>query len=186
MVMPEVAKRWTREMVLALPDDGNRYELFDGELLVTPAPTGLHQLALLQLYDLVAPFVRAHRLGVTMWSPADLSLGGDQFSQPDLFVVPWLPRDRRHWSAFPDPVLVVEILSPSTERFDRLVKRPRFQHAGIPQYWVVDLDRRIVERWRPKDERAEVLDERLIWHPDGAAQALQIDLPRYFAEVWGI
>ena len=184
MVMPE-ATRWTRDMVLALPDDGNRYELFDGELLVTPAPTGLHQLALARLFGLVAPYVHANAVGEALWSPADLALGGEQLSQPDLFVMPWLPGGRRLWSAFPDPILVVEILSPSTERFDRTVKRPRFQRAGIPEYWIVDLDRRAVERWRPKDTHPETLDQRLTWHPDGAAEALTIDLPEYFAGVWG-
>ena len=94
MGMPDMARKWTREMVLALPDDGNRYELFDGELLVTPAPAGIHQLAGTRLYDRVAPYVEAHSLGVMLWSPADLHLGGDQLSQPDLFVVPSLPPDR--------------------------------------------------------------------------------------------
>ena len=185
MVMPAPAGRWTREMVLALPDDGNRYELFDGELLVTPAPTGLHQLAVSRLWGSLLPFVELHRLGEIMTSPADLRLGGKQLSQPDLFVVPWLPRDRRDWSGFPDPVLVVEILSPSSERFDRTVKRRRFQRAGIPEYWIVDLDRRVVERWRPRDQDAEIFDQTLTWHPDRAAEALTIDLPRYFEAVWG-
>ena len=172
-------------MVLALPDDGNRYELFDGELLVTPAPTGLHQLALVRLYDSIAPFVRAHGLGVMFWSPADLSLGGDQLSQPDLFILPYLPADRENWSGFPNPILVMEVLSPSTARFDRIIKRRRFQGAGIAEYWVVDLDARAVERWRPNDERPEILDTRLVWLPEGAAQPLEIDLPQLFTEVWG-
>jgi Uma2 family endonuclease len=184
MVMPDAAGRWTREMVLALPDDGNRYELFDGELLVTPAPTGLHQLAVVRLYDLVAPFVRANGLGETMLSPADLALGGTQLSQPDLFVVPDIPADRS-WAHFPDPILVAEILSPSSARLDRIVKRRRFQRAGIPEYWIVDLDTRVIERWRPADERREMLDDRLTWRPDAAAQELTIDLPRFFAEVCG-
>jgi Uma2 family endonuclease len=55
--MPDLVRRWTREEVLALPDDGNRYELFDGELLVTPAPTGPHQVALGSLFSLLAPYV---------------------------------------------------------------------------------------------------------------------------------
>jgi Uma2 family endonuclease len=185
MVMPVPAGSWTREMVLALPDDGNRYELFDGELLVTPAPTGPHQIAISKLWGALFTFVELHRLGEIMTSPADLHLGGDQLSQPDLFVMPWLPGGRRLWSAFPNPILVVEILSPSTERFDRTVKRRRFQRAGIPEYWIVDLDRRAVECWRPNDQRAEVREERLTWHPKGAAEALTIDLPRYFFEVWG-
>lgn len=184
MGMPKPARTWTREMVLALPDDGNRYELFDGELVVTPAPSGLHQLAVVGLYDVVAPYVRANSLGQTLVSPADLGLGGTQLSQPDLFVVPSLPADRS-WREFPNPILVVEILSPSSARADRIIKRRRFQRAEIPEYWVVDLDARTVERWRPGDERPEIADERLIWQPEGAAAALEVDLPAVFQKVWG-
>jgi Uma2 family endonuclease len=85
----------------------------------------------------------------------------------------------------PNPILVVEILSPCTASFDRFVKRRRFQKTGIPEYWIVDLDARAVERWRPGDERAELLNERLIWKPAGAADALELDLPAFFREVWG-
>ena len=184
MAMPDMARRWTREMVLALPEDGNRYELFDGELLVTPAPTAPHQIALTLFFDLVSRFVQAQGLGLAMLSPADLSLGGDQLSQPDLFVMPHLPDDRE-WSSFPDPILVVEVLSPSTARFDRFVKRRRFQARGIPEYWIVDPDARAVERWRPGEERPEVLDVRLEWKPAGAGAALGIELGPLFREIWG-
>lgn len=184
MGMPSPAPKWTREAVLALPDDGSRYELFDGELLVTPAPSGLHQLAVVRLYDVLAPYVHANHLGETMVSPADLALGGQQLSQPDLFVVPSLPADR-NWSGFPDPILLIEILSPSSARADRITKRRRFQRAGIPEYWVLDLDARTVERWRPADERPEIVDEQLIWHPNQATAPLTIDLPAVFREVWG-
>lgn len=184
MGMPDLVRRWTREEVLALPDDGNRYELFDGELLVTPAPSGLHQMALVRLLESLAPFVRLHGLGEPFWSPADLDLGGDQLSQPDLFVVPFLPPDR-DWRKFPNPILIVEVLSPTTARADRTVKRRRFQRAGIPEYWIVDLDARAIERWRPDDERPEILDERLTWQPDGVSSALELDLPAFFRGVWG-
>jgi Uma2 family endonuclease len=184
MGMPELARKWTREMVLALPDDGNRYELFDGELLVTPSPAGLHQVAIAALIRRLLPFVTGQSLGWLMTAPADLHLGGGQLSQPDLFVVPDIPPDRE-WSHFPNPILVVEVLSPSTASFDRFVKRRRFQKTGIPEYWIVDLDARAVERWRPHDERAELLNERLIWHPAGAGDALDLDLPAFFREVWG-
>ena len=184
MAMPEMARKWTREMVLALPDDGNRYELFDGELLVTPSPTMPHQHAVALLWSAIAPYVTEHRLGITMSSPADLHLGGEQLSQPDLFVLPELPADRR-WSAAPNPVLVIEVLSPSSARADRLVKRRRFQRAGIPEYWIVDLDAQVAERWRPDDERPEILDQRLVWHPAGAVEPLVIELPSLFREVCG-
>jgi Uma2 family endonuclease len=87
-------------MVLALPDDGNRYELFDGELLVTPAPAAPHQLALSLLVEALLPYVVAQSLGQTLWSPADVHLGGEQLSQPDVFVMPRIPADR-NWSSFP-------------------------------------------------------------------------------------
>lgn len=182
MGMPDTAGKWTREMVLSLPDDGNRYELFDGELLVTPAPAFLHQLAVVRFYDLIAPFVRIHNLGETLLAPADLSLGGTQLSQPDLFVAPSLPADLS-WSSLPNPRLVVEILSPSSAGFDRTTKRRRFQRAGIPEYWIVDLDARTVERWRPRDQRPEILDQRLVWAPAGAEAALEIDLPAVFQSI---
>lgn len=184
MGMANSEAKWTREMVLALPDDGNRYELFDGELLVTPAPAAAHQIAVTLLWQALAPFVTTHRLGLVMTSPADLHLGGDQLSQPDLFVVPHLPIDRK-WSEFPNPSLVIEILSASSARHDRIVKRRRFQRTGIPEYWVVDLDARVVECWRPRDERPEILDERLSWQPSGATEPFTIELPRLFREVWG-
>ena len=184
MGMPDLVRRWTREEVLALPDDGNRYELFDGELLVTPSPSGMHQVALMRLSEALVPYIRRHRLGEPLMSPADLDLGGEQLSQPDLFVVPFLPPGR-DWSNFPTPILIVEVLSPSTARADRTVKRRRFQRAGIPEYWIVDLDARAIERWRPADERPEILDERLIWQPEAAASALELDLPTFFRGVWG-
>src|SRR5688500_8510854 len=89
MAMPEAPRIWTREEVLALPDDGNRYELIGGQLLVSPSPRAVHQHALAELFKLVAPYVDRHRLGITLWSPADLDLGLGDVSQPDLFVVPY-------------------------------------------------------------------------------------------------
>ena len=104
--------------------------------------------------------------------------------EPDLFVVPRLPAEPS-WSAVPNPILVVEILSPSSASFDRTIKRRRFQQAGIPEYWIVDLDARTVECWRPEDLRPEILDQGLVWYPDGAAGALEMDLPAVFRSIGG-
>ena len=182
MGMPDLSRPWTREMVLALPEDGNRYELFDGELLVTPAPTGPHQVALSLLFSAVGPYVSAEGLGLMLWSPADLRLGGNQLSQPDLFVVPGIPASGE-WADFPNPILVIEVLSPSTARHDRFVKRRRFQRTGIPEYWVVDMDACSVDRWRPGDLRPETIDDQIVWHPEGAVRPLAIDLPALFAKL---
>jgi Uma2 family endonuclease len=147
MVMPDAVKRWTREEVLALPDDGNRYELIDGELLVTPSPRVLHQLAVWALYNRVQPYVRTHRLGVTGLAPSDLDLESDQSVQPDLFVVP-LRHGRQpiEWSDFGIPLLIADVLSPSTALNDRTKKRRPYQSSRVGEYWIVDVDARVIER----------------------------------------
>jgi len=185
MVMP-ATRTWTREEVLALPDDGKRRELVDGELLVSPAPRGRHQRGVQLLYDLVRPYVQAHRLGAVMALPGDLDLQSGQLVQPDLFVGAMVHgREPVEWEEFGIPLLIAEILSPSTARYDRIIKRQRYQRSGVPVYWIVDLDARLVEIWTPEAERPMIEDQQLSWQPDPEAPALELDLPRYFRRVWG-
>jgi len=179
MGMPDTI-RWTRDQVLNLPADGNRYELVDGELIVSPSPALRHQALLGTLYDALSPFVRSAGLGRVLWSPADLELEPGQVNQPDLFVLPSLSFER--WEDAPLPLLVVEALSPSTARYDRGLKRRFYQRAGVPEYWIVDLDGGVVERWRPGDDRPEVLDRELTWAPAGQAP-LTIDVVALFAGI---
>ena len=82
-------------------------------------------------------------------------------------------------------LLATEVLSPSTARADRTVKRRRYQRYGIPEYWIVDVDARIIERWMPSDERPEVLHETLVWQPEPGAPGLTIDLSELFREILG-
>lgn len=185
--MGMVATRiWTREEVLALPEDGNRYELIDGELLVSPTPRGRHQLAVMELSELVRPYVRGHRLGAAMALPGDLDLRSGQVVQPDLFVGALIEgREPVEWEEFGVPILVVEVLSPSTAKDDRVRKRHLYQRVGVPVYWIVDLDARVVEEWTPDAARPHVIDDKLVWQPDPAVPALEIGLAEYFARVWG-
>ena len=184
MGMPQAAQRWTADMVRALPDDGKRYEVIAGELFVTPAPNFDHQGAVGRLLLRLIPYVDAHRLGYALMSPADIEFDDETLVQPDLFVAP-RPQGRRPkgWSEVKHLSLAVEVLSPSTARADRTVKRRLFQRVGVPEYWIVDVEARLVERWRPGDERPEVLTELLEWRPNPAAPPLEIDLPKLFAEI---
>jgi Uma2 family endonuclease len=68
---------------------------------------------------------------------------------------------------------------------DRTIKRRLYQRAGVGEYWIVDLDARLVERWRPADARPELLTETLDWRPEGSAEPLSVDLPHFFADVLG-
>jgi Uma2 family endonuclease len=184
MGMPAQHMEWTAEMARALPDDGKRYEVLDGELFVTPAPSLLHQRALQTLYDIVAPYVRAHALGETLWSPADIEFSPRRLVQPDLFVIPTLPGGRaRKWDDVRSLLLAVEALSPSTARADRENKRIIYQGEGVPEYWIIDLDARLIERWGLGDERPEILIESLVWEPRADVTPLEVDLVRYFGSV---
>lgn len=181
MAMPAV-ERWTREQVLALPDDGNRYELFDGALVVTPSPAPRHQVVISNLLMRLIPYLAEHRVARLMTSPADLRLDGNQIAQPDIFVWPGLVAPRT-WDASPLPILAIEVLSPTTAHFDRAFKRRYYQRAGVAEYWVVDPDARLIERWRPRDERPEVLDRKIAWQPAPGVAPLVIDLPAMFSEL---
>jgi hypothetical protein len=75
------------------------------------------------------------------------------------------------------------VLSPSNARYDRVDKRKFFQRVAVPEYWVVDLDARVFERWTPGNARPEVIDARLTWNPAGSSTPFALDLPRYFAEL---
>ncbi len=183
MGMPQPLADWTAARVLELPDDGNRYEVVDGELLVTPAPSLAHQAAIQALYERIKPYVHAHRIGRVLLSPADIELDPRTLVQPDLFVAPPVAgRLPRSWAEIGTLLLAVEVLSPATARADRQVKRRRYQRHGVPEYWVVDLDARLVERWRPSDDRPEILTDRLEWRPVGGIPPLALDLTAVFTE----
>ena len=186
MGMPQQATRWTAEMVRALPDDGNRYEVVDGELLVTPAPGRLHQRAASEVWRLLSDHLRGLGLAEALMSPADIELDPHGMVQPDVFVDGFVDgRPTNEWNVGAPLLLAVEVLSPSTARADRTVKRRRFQRAGVPEYWIVDLDARVVERWRPGDERPEVLGETIEWRPAPEVSPLTIELAPLFARIHG-
>jgi Uma2 family endonuclease len=184
MGMPQPIADWTVARVLELPDDGSRYEVVDGELLVTPAPSLTHQVAVQTLCERLKPYVSAHVLGRVLLSPADIEFDERTLLQPDLFVARLVKgRPPKSWKDILSLLLAVEVLSPSTARADRQVKRRRYQRHGVPEYWIVDLDARLVERWRPADDRPEILVERLEWHPSPELPPLDLNLSAMFAEV---
>jgi Uma2 family endonuclease len=183
MGMPAQKTWWTLEMVRALPDDGKRYEALDGVLLVSPAPSIRHQRAVQLLFRILDDYTQAHGIGETMMSPADIELSPARLVQPDVFVIPAELR-ATDWKDITRLLLAAEVISPSSARADRVEKRKAYQDKEVPEYWIVDLDTKVFERWRPSDVRPEILTDRIEWHPVAEARPLSIDLVRYFADVW--
>lgn len=130
------ARPLTRADLEDVPDDGHRYELLDGVLLVSPAPRWPHQDVLGNLYVLLKLACPAG-LAVGL-APFAVAFADDTELQPDVFVARRSDITERDLPV--PPLLCVEVLSPSTRRIDQLLKRDRYQEAGVRSYWLVDPD----------------------------------------------
>ncbi len=174
---------YTADMVRALPEDGNRYEVVYGELLVTPAPRLWHQELAVRLVRTVSEYLEREPVGHLLPSPADISWTSDTLVQPDLFVAPLDQVRTLDWTQVKDLLLVIEVLSPSTLRYDRFTKRRLYQERRIPSYWAVDGEERWVEVWTPAAQFPTVERERLVWHPAGAREAFSLELRELFRPI---
>ena len=187
MGMPAVRRHWTSADVRTLIDESPtawpRYELIDGELLVTPSPGTPHQIAVAAMVHLLHPYLERERVGVVLTAPADLELRPETIVQPDVFVLPegaadvgdgWTWRDVRRM------LLAVEVISPSSVRTDRVTKRDYYLDVGVPDYFIVDVDARIIKHWSPQRDTPLVLRDQLVWHAAGAEQPLTAWLPEFF------
>jgi Uma2 family endonuclease len=185
MAAHRTARRWTEEEFYKARDaapPGERWELVDGEVLVTPSPHWVHQRIVVRLLELLAPYVRDQQLGETFVSPLDVRLEPGLVLQPDLLVVP-TGELRSRDDVVRKLLLAVETISPSSARHDRVTKRPRYQRNRVPEYWIVDDSSQTVERWRPDDARPELVAEQLVWTPDGCREPFVLDLVSFFTAV---
>jgi Uma2 family endonuclease len=171
-------KVWTLEELHSLPDDGNKYELLHGELFVTPAPTFDHETIIARLTALLVPFVMAHDLGY-VYSGNSVITQGESELLPDLLLrQPAVAKT--DWKSAPVPILVVEVLSPSTRRRDHEFKRPFYlDEVGVPEYWIADGDRRSITVMHPGAPSRALLD-RLTWSPPGVKAQLDNNLADVF------
>ncbi|MEP6780003.1 MAG: Uma2 family endonuclease [Gemmatimonadaceae bacterium] len=185
--MPATKNDWTVEMLDALPDDGRRYEIIDGELFVTPSPGEAHQDAVLFLVTLVDRYLRGRNVGKVMMSPSDVRRGDRTRNriQPDIYVVrltegarPQYPYDVR------DLLLAIEVLSPGSARLDKQTKRELYLREGVGEYWMVDPKALTVSRWSGIDDAGEILSKELRWHPAGMKEPLVLNLPEFFVEAF--
>jgi Uma2 family endonuclease len=181
-------KRWTVEMLDALPDDGNRYEIIDGELFVTPAPSDVHQRVVLVLASRLEGYLRPTPIGRVMISPSDVRRPDREKNrvQPDVFVVKLLDRRRPSYPfAFADVLLAVEVVSPNDPQYDYQTKRELYLGNGLPEYWIVDPRACTFARWRGAADPGELLAGRIEWQPAGLDVPLAIDIPAFFDDALG-
>jgi Uma2 family endonuclease len=178
-------RRWTLDEFYRERDAapaGERWELVDGEVLVTPLPHWTHQRVGLRLSVLLDAYVRAKGIGEVFSSPLDVNLEKGLVLQPDILVVP--PELLRSTSdSVTRLLLAVEIISPSSARHDRVKKRPAYQRNRVPEYWVIDHVSEVLERWRPDDDRPEQIDGILEWLPDGAKEPFRLDVAQFLEEL---
>jgi Uma2 family endonuclease len=137
---------WTYDDYAALPYDGNRYEIVNGVLLMTPAPTPEHQSIATHIAYYLFPHIDLAGIGKLFTAPIDVDLGPKNVYQPDLVVVLNTHLDRvGEKKIIGAPDLVVEIASPSTAVYDRLNKYEKYARAGIAEYWIVNMKAKTVQ-----------------------------------------
>jgi Uma2 family endonuclease len=134
----------TRADVETMPDDGHRYELVDGTLVVTPAPSRQHQRA---VRNLVVVLTQACPGAFEVLpAPFDVALSDDTVLQPDVLVARRTDFTDRDLPTA--PLVAIEVLSASTRRIDLMLKRSRYEAAGCPSYWVIDPDEPSLTAWQ--------------------------------------
>lgn len=137
---------WTYDDYAALPDDGKKYEIVEGVLLMAPAPTGPHQDVIGEIFSYLRTYVKLTGRGLVRFAPFTVQLSPGNVFQPDVFVVlnEHLHRvQEKKMLGAPD--LVVEVASPSTATYDRLNKYDKYARAGVPEYWIIKIEERTVE-----------------------------------------
>ena len=147
--------KYTYEDLQAFPEgDGKRYEIIDGDLLVTPAPLSKHQLVLGNLHGLLWAFLQASPEGRVLFAPADVVLSEINVVEPDLLFLSNARLDRvtrKNIKGAPD--IVVEVLSESTRRADEVRKRKLYESADVLEYWIVDPELETVKVYRKAGDR---------------------------------
>ncbi len=182
MDMAVKTKPWHRDDLARLPNDGNRYEVLGGRLLVTPQASYPHQLVAAEFTAAIRAYVDP--LGVAhVVGPGAVPFGPNQL-QPDVQVIPG-PRQAGDWADLPAPSLVVEVLSRSTRHRDLGEKREAYlERAGVGVVWLADWRRREV-RVCEGDAPIRIEREWLEWHAPGATAPLRIDVRALFTSALG-
>ncbi len=147
-------KKFTYRDYLELPEDGKRYEVINGELIMTPAPLTIHQKITTEIVLALGNYVKKNNLGTVLTAPVDVVLSDINVLQPDILFVSNERKEiitEKNISGAPD--LVIEILSPSTAYYDLFDKKELYERFGVKEYWIVDPMRKWIEVYNLKNKK---------------------------------
>lgn len=178
MVMDLLVPRFTVDMLDDFPDDGNRYELLDGSLIVTPAPSMDHQMVASRLFGLLLNAVgnEAHVLAI-----GAIQRGNSTQLQPDILVLPGSYARNTNWREVHGWWLAVEVISPSSRVYDREVKRAAYLALGVEEYWIVDPRAESIEIWKPGEATSMTVTDVLEWRPRSLRRTVVLDIAKVFS-----
>ena len=161
------------------PNDGNRYELLDGVLLVTPPPNAAHQLLSARLIHMLMREIDAP-MKTYVFGPGAVSFPPRTQLEPDVLVVPARVPVSRKWHDYREHWLAVEIYSPSSRIYDRDFKRAAYHTLGVHDVWLVDIDDRSVEV-SPKVGESVLVHDLICWHVPVLDIHVNVHLTELFA-----
>lgn len=179
MAMAISAPLYTVDDLDGFPRDGNRYELLDGMLLVTPAPSRTHQLIASRLHLRLSMAVMLPGQADVVGPGAVVRLPRTQL-EPDILVFPAGARPGAHWREIHEHWLAVEVLSPSSRVYDREFKRDAYLALGVREVWLIDLSDRSVEVCRSVG-KSEIVRDVVAWRVPGTDTSVSIELDEIFA-----
>jgi Uma2 family endonuclease len=178
MVMPLAVPRYTIDDLNRFPRDGNRYELLDGMLLVTPAPLPVHQIVLARLQYEIHRYLEPRSLARVVGQGA-VEIAPRTHLEPDLLVFPSSYPVRSRWRDLRGWWLACEVFSEGSVIYDRDFKRDAYLALGVREVWLVNWRDAVVQVSRGAVKDARHRGE-LVWHPEGMGEPLTIDLTRIF------
>jgi Uma2 family endonuclease len=179
MHMVTTTHRWARADLGRLPDDGNRYEVLDGELFVTPQAAYRHQAIAFDLAFALQRYCIDHDIGRVV-GPGAVVFDQNEL-QPDVQVIPGHhpPQADTEWEQLPLPLLVAEVLSDSTRQRDFGKKKAAYERLGIATYWIVDPGKRRVIAMSVRSAEPEIVTDVLRWQPRGDLPPLEIPIATF-------
>lgn len=179
-------RKYTYEDYLNLPDDGNRYEIINGELIMTASPVTSHQKVSIFLSTEIQVYVTKENIGFVFYSPYDVIFDDKNIYQPDILFISKENKNiitEENIKGSPD--LIVEILSPSTAYYDLFEKKEVYEKFGVKEYWIVDPQKHWIEIFALKQNKYVLYSrtEKKGKVKSSLFKKLDIDASKLFAEL---